>query len=340
MNGLPLAHFFNDTENDGNGRPRNSSSEELPLTPLSVTSESRLLPGNQSTTAFPRARNQSTTGRPLDTKEDFARMKKFIKTYKNLKVCFIILLIFNAALVIMYVLTNGTFSVRDEQEQNTMYEKIVGYIDNRLPKNKKETFRLCSKYEYIFERSKLDVPEMPSCKSKYNPEYCCFDSTDQLFSLFHEYTNRYVKYALRSKPYLNCIQNFTKDKLQHLSLLKPWFHAEYDSSAHPNGLENSELTWTAVNSSRFVEFRSNKTVIIPISGFYYVYSNVHYSTQRNGRHYSFHYNSSTLFDANFNCRQFWEGIFHFEARSKVHVETDTRDIDSDDISNYFGMYML
>ena len=167
MNGQSLGDLFTDSGNENYIHPTH-----LQRTRTNDSSVSR----NLSTSVF-----------QFDTDDELiTRMRKVIKSYEKLKICFIILLLFNAALVVMYVLTNGTFSLHDEQKQQALYENIVTYIDSRLPADNKQTFRVCSKYKHIFESSKLTVPAMSECKSKYSPEYCCFESTDQLFSLFHE----------------------------------------------------------------------------------------------------------------------------------------------------------
>ncbi|XP_046556789.1 uncharacterized protein LOC124266024 [Haliotis rubra] len=298
-----------------------SSSRSVLLQPSDITSTAQAyrLARGATIPQADRQHSRSRHSRGHHRRRSSNNIFELRQFYKNVKKCFLFMIVCNVLVVILLFVTHPKFGF------------LVWNTDEDFPKDgHPNTLQLCVKCETLY--AKVGPTLISHIRSHENPGFCCFRHVYQLLKLVDNYTKEFIK------------QEENKLRVKYPRNIPSSCESREPVIAHTyyNGSSSSiTLTWEPEGIDILmlgIRLVSSRSLAVNTPGYYYVYSHVHITSNTTYRHDIL--NNGTALVTNTGTQTAYsilQGIFHLPNGSSLSVSV-TPNVTSG--TRRFGLYKL
>ncbi|XP_041359068.1 uncharacterized protein LOC121375596 isoform X1 [Gigantopelta aegis] len=298
---------------------------------------------SQTSAVLPTNQSLASLSQLFSIKQYETDKKAFSKACKNLQIQLSILVTANLVLLAIFVWTILIVGAKDAKAT-----EVSSYVTTN---NLADNFRLCTKCASLAASYGGIHDVIRELRMEEDQELCCFKMIGQFLDLFEQYATWYVDRNFKQEP---CSADITDDqKLEILSTNRPLMHSRNVKPSKKVGI--GALEWTS-SDSRIIDFNGSHAVI-PVTGHYYIYSSVQFNFSEDHNAAKIHY---LQYDEHLSDRptakvellvgdrscialvstSSFEGTFKLQKYSTIAVYANVELVITDNVNNYFGMYLV
>ncbi|XP_041359085.1 uncharacterized protein LOC121375596 isoform X2 [Gigantopelta aegis] len=265
---------------------------------------------SQTSAVLPTNQSLASLSQLFSIKQYETDKKAFSKACKNLQIQLSILVTANLVLLAIFVWTILIVGAKDAKAT-----EVSSYVTTN---NLADNFRLCTKCASLAASYGGIHDVIRELRMEEDQELCCFKMIGQFLDLFEQYATWYVD------------RNFKQVGI-------------------------GALEWTS-SDSRIIDFNGSHAVI-PVTGHYYIYSSVQFNFSEDHNAAKIHY---LQYDEHLSDRptakvellvgdrscialvstSSFEGTFKLQKYSTIAVYANVELVITDNVNNYFGMYLV